>query len=232
MAGAPPSRTPVLNLGRGNEQPDDVPSFATLLRLPPELRVMVYEEHFKDFGTVPSTHFQPDLALASRLLRQEALPLFYQRSTFATTMNIWTRHNNRLLAPSLDYSSDDMLDNVPEENLSLVTKVKLRLEFKITPLRRFEVTFDFTQWDDFACAVRIERVVPKGDIKYDDLFMGGICAAMKTVFEDVSPLKGNRWVTCEQVLSVAEKEVDDVFYLKNEWLECAEFETLDAFGLS
>lgn len=232
MAGAPPSRTPVLNLGGGNGQSNDATSFATLLQLPPELRVMVYEEHFKDFGTVPSTHYQPDLALTSRLLRQEALPLFYQRSTFATTMNIWTRHNNRLLAPSLDVSTDDMLDNVPEENLSLVTKVKLLLEFNITPTRRFEVTFDFKQWHDFSLAARIERVVPKGDIKYEDLFMGGIRAAMKTVFKDVSPLEGNRWVTCEQVLSVAEKEIDDVFYLKNELLECAEFETLDAFGLA
>jgi hypothetical protein len=51
MAGAPPSRTPVLNLGRGNEQPDDEPSFARFLQLPPELRVMTYEYYIDSLGT-------------------------------------------------------------------------------------------------------------------------------------------------------------------------------------
>ena len=37
MAGAPPSRTPVLNLGRGNEQPDDEPHLALQLRLQGEV---------------------------------------------------------------------------------------------------------------------------------------------------------------------------------------------------
>jgi hypothetical protein len=192
---------------------------------------MVYEEYFKSFGAVPSVHYQPALTLASRLLRQEALPDFYSRSTFAATMNIWTARGRQLLAPRLDASTEDMLDNVLEENLEDVKHVKLLLKFEMMPKRRFKVTFDFTQWHDFARAVRIERLVPKAHIKYEDMFMSGDRAAMETVFIDVSPLEGRRWVTCEQVLSVAETAVDEMFYRKGGWMNCAEVETLDALGL-
>ena len=88
MAYVPPSRTPVLNLGRGSEEPDDEPFSKGLRKLPPELRNLVYEHHFDSLGPVPSAHIQPDLTLVSRLIRQEPLPIFYKRSTFEAKLNI------------------------------------------------------------------------------------------------------------------------------------------------
>jgi hypothetical protein len=228
MAGAPPSRTPVLNLGRGNEQPDDEPSFARFLQLPPELRVMTYEYYIDSLGTAPSVHSQPHLTRTSHLVRQEALPLFYARSTFGATLNMWTRPNGLGLTTNLDQSTEDMLRNVNDDYLPLVTKVKLLLDFNIRLTRRFEVTFDFTQWHDFARAVRIERVVPRAEYKYEDIFLLEIERAMRRMFKDVRPEDGKRIDDCEKVLSTAELEVDDAFYWKDDWLDLAYLETIDA----
>ena len=232
MAEGAPKHTPVENLERGNEhsESDDAPSFARFLEPPPELRVMVYEGRFEESETVPSAHTQPDLAFTSRLLRQEALHTFYTCSTFAATMNIWDPLNDQGLETSLDRSTDNMLDNIAQADLSLIRKVKLLLVFNMKPNRRFEVTFDFTQWHDFARAVRIERVMPKAHIEYEDYFTSGIREAMETMFNQVRPENGKR-VTCERVLSVAETEVDTVFYCKKEWYEMAYYETLEGLGV-
>jgi hypothetical protein len=228
MAGAPPSRTPVLNLGRGNEQPDDEPSFARFLQLPPELTVMIYEYHIDSLGTIPSVHSQPPLTRTSRLVRQEALPLFYARSTFGATLDIWTHPNDQGLITHLDQSTEDMLRNIDDDNFPLITKVKLLLNFNIRPIRRFEITFDFTQWDDFARAVRIERVMPRAEMKYENMFMFKVERAMRRMFKDVRPRDGKRINDCEKVLSVAELEVDDAFAWKDDWLDVAYLETIDA----
>jgi len=164
MAHEPAKLAPVLNLGCGNEQPDDEQqdnekSFPRFLDLPPELRVTTCEKYMESSGTVPSTHTQSALTRISRLIRQEALPIFYQHSTFAATINIWSRHNDRELNAHLDRSSDSMLDNVPRQHRSLVRKIKLLLVFNLAVKRRFEFTFDLTQWHDFASAIRFERVM-------------------------------------------------------------------------
>lgn len=229
MAGAPPSRTPVLNLGHGNEQPDDETSFARFLQLPPELRVMIYEHHIDSLSTVPSVHSQPALTRISRLVRQESLPLFYARSTFEATLDVWTHPNDEGFTTHLDQSTEDMLRNIEDDNFPLVTKVKLLLEFNMRPARRFEVTFDFTQWHDFARAVCIERVVPRPDIKYEDVFLFEIERAMRRMFRSVRPEDGKKriddWV---KVLSTAELEVDDLFFWEDDWLDVAYLETIDA----
>jgi len=126
-----------------------------------------------------------------------------------------------------------MLNNVSEENLALITKMKLLLVFDMIPTRRFEVTFDLTQWHDFARAVSIERLTPGSEMKYEDIFMVGVKEAMEIVFGHVSPLEGATRVTCEQVLSVAETAMDEVFYYrdKEEWLDMAYLETLEALGI-
>jgi hypothetical protein len=141
---------------------------------------------------------------------------------------MWTRPNGLGLTTNLDQSTEDMLRNVNDDYLPLVTKVKLLLDFNIRLTRRFEVTFDFTQWHDFARAVRIERVVPRAEYKYEDIFLLEIERAMRRMFKDVRPEDGKRIDDCEKVLSTAELEVDDAFYWKDDWLDLAYLETIDA----
>jgi hypothetical protein len=70
-------------------------------------------------------------------------------------------------------------------------------------------------------------------MKYEDIFMVGVKEAMEIVFGHVAPLEGATRVTCEQVLSVAETAMDEVFYYrdKQEWLDMAYLETLEALGI-
>jgi hypothetical protein len=233
MAYVPPNRLPVMNLGRGNEEPENDPSSKDLLKLPPELRNMVYKYSLDSLGPIPTAHFQPGITLASRIIRQEALPLFYQRSTFEARLNIWNRNINREFPTSLSQSTDDMLTNVPREHLSLITKVKLLLVFDMRPRRRFEVTFDLTQWHDFDRAVRIERLLPGSGMQYEDIFLVGVREAMELMWIDVKPRDGGRRVSIEQVLSVTETKVDDLFFFQNKeaWVHMAYLETLEALGI-
>ncbi|GAB7330201.1 hypothetical protein MBLNU13_g01864t1 [Cladosporium sp. NU13] len=167
MAQRPPELAPVLNRGRGNEQSDGDPpgneqSFLRLLDLPPELRVRTCEYCMENSGTVPSTHSQSALTRTSRLVRQEALPIFYHYSTFEATINIWSRRNDQELSAHLDRSTDNMLDNVPRQHRSLIRKIKLLLVFNLAVKRRFEVTFDLTQWPRFRKCYTLSTSGPDG----------------------------------------------------------------------
>lgn len=61
-------------------------TFARLNDLPPELRSRIYSMYLSEFADVLELPTQPPLARASRQLRKEVLPLFYQTTTFKLTM--------------------------------------------------------------------------------------------------------------------------------------------------
>ena len=240
MAHVPPKLTPLLDLGRCNEKPDgEQPdndrsdnnqtddgqsgheqSFPRSLQPPPVPRVMTCEKYMESSGTLPSTHSQPALARTLRLVRPQALPSFYRHSTFAATINIWSRCNDQELSARLDRSSDDMLDDVPRQHRSSIKKIKLLLVFNLAVERRYEVTFDLTQWHDFARAVRFERVMPVDDTQYEEIFLRDTQVALETMFEEVGRLNGVS-DDCERVLAMTETAVDDVFFRRSVWLECA-----------
>lgn len=61
---------------------DDQQTFDKFQDLPPELRERVAKYYLREFSSALIFPTQPPLARASRLLRKEVLPLFYQRCTF------------------------------------------------------------------------------------------------------------------------------------------------------
>lgn len=67
------------------EDADDNVTFAGFSDLPPEVRLCIYELYFSSLEQpLLDTNCQPPITLASRMTRQEALPLFYagRRFTF------------------------------------------------------------------------------------------------------------------------------------------------------
>lgn len=80
--GLPTKATTASGLIRALEKADDLATFPRFFDLPPEIRNVIYELHFNDFDTFTEKHAQPPLTLASRQLRLEALPLFYDCVTF------------------------------------------------------------------------------------------------------------------------------------------------------
>lgn len=65
---------------------DADPTFTVFSKLPAELRVRIYNFYVDNLVQVPLMNpADPPLALASRLTRNEVLPIFYQRCTFAFT---------------------------------------------------------------------------------------------------------------------------------------------------
>jgi hypothetical protein len=66
---------------------DDASVFDMFFDLPPELRTIVYQKYYEGFPPLVLPH-QPPLTLASRLLRAEALPIFYEQSSFALSFTV------------------------------------------------------------------------------------------------------------------------------------------------
>jgi hypothetical protein len=115
---------------------DDTAVFDRFFQLPPEVRKIVYEKHYEDFPYLFLPH-QPPLTLASTLLRAEALPSFYEQTTFALRVKVFTRaHRNsyHLVRPtrvSLYDTADDpdllTSTNLPASFLSRVSRIRLFL---------------------------------------------------------------------------------------------------------
>jgi hypothetical protein len=121
-----------------------------------------------------------------------------------------------------------MMLELDDTNLCRIRHLSLNVEFDMKPWRRFVITFDLTQWDDFDRAIRIERIVPTKRFHYDDTFKKGIQTAMWLLF-DIVPrrpyLQGRP--RCDDVLET----VEDVWFHDNEyWEEEACNESLEAAG--
>jgi hypothetical protein len=72
------------------EQADDDATFERLSDLPPELRATIYKHYFQSLDDSLARRgykYQPPITLVSRQVRQEALPLFYEHSTFIMEAN-------------------------------------------------------------------------------------------------------------------------------------------------
>lgn len=65
------------------EAADEQPVFDRFSSLPPELRNRVYAQYVDALPALPTLPHQPPLTLTSSLVRQESLPVYYSRATFA-----------------------------------------------------------------------------------------------------------------------------------------------------
>jgi hypothetical protein len=120
---------------------DDTAVFDKFLELPPEVRTIVYKKHYEDFPDLSLPH-QPPLTLASKPLRAEALPIFYEHSTFVLRLKIFTRarrHSPFLSRPVrvlLHNTADDpdllTSANLPPAALSRISRIHLCLSHRHT----------------------------------------------------------------------------------------------------
>ncbi|GAB7336244.1 hypothetical protein MBLNU13_g09004t3 [Cladosporium sp. NU13] len=83
--GLPTKATTASGLARALEKADDLATCSRFFDLPAGIRNVVYELHFDDFDAFKEKFVQPPLTLASKQLRSEALPLFYNCATFGLT---------------------------------------------------------------------------------------------------------------------------------------------------
>lgn len=137
----------VTRLARALEKADDNATFR-LLDLPPEIRTMIYELHFSDLADIHTSYVQPPLALASRQLRAEALPLFLGCVTFVYTIN-------KTLIPDMFFSEDHFMGcstgllSTPSASLSQIKNFKLTWEERIFytkgPRWHEQMAIQFTQ---------------------------------------------------------------------------------------
>ena len=123
-----------------HEADDDI-VFDKFFNLHPELRKIVYEKYCEDFPHL-SLPYQPPLALASKNLRAEALPFFYESSTFVLRIKIRTRINRhgRLMGNPRVFlyntaADPDLLTsaNLPQDALSRISRLRLCLLYRRPP---------------------------------------------------------------------------------------------------
>ncbi|KAK0354030.1 hypothetical protein LTR94_014298 [Friedmanniomyces endolithicus] len=109
------------------EQADDELTFPRFMDLPPELRVEIYGYHLHslDQGTLA---VQPPLTTVCKLVRREALPLFYAVHRFGVNgFNDDTGWNNTFILCAV---SQAMIQDIGPTNLSQIRKLRLQLTAK------------------------------------------------------------------------------------------------------
>lgn len=88
-------RRPDMDVEIGNKREDLIdaleyadyhPEFDRFTELPPELRAKIYAYYFAEFEEALVAPKQPPLTRTSRMVRREALPLFYSSCTFELPM--------------------------------------------------------------------------------------------------------------------------------------------------
>ena len=116
------------------QEADEVATFDKFLELPSEIRTIVYRKYFDDLPRLPELPHQPPVTLASKTLREGALPIFYEQCTFVLRFRENTHEvfDNRAPPLVLLYNTAEdpdhlTSDNLPASNLSHVSRLDLRL---------------------------------------------------------------------------------------------------------
>lgn len=128
------------------EQADDETTFSRFSDLPPEIRQIIYNLHFKFLDTCTSTNkYQPPITLASRGIRHESLPLFYECCEFSV-LTSGNRHAQKSFNMALHAGVRAFVETTSAQNLARIRKMYIRfddlgitlrmnLENKATPIR-------------------------------------------------------------------------------------------------
>jgi hypothetical protein len=115
------------------KQADDTAVFHKFSDLAPELRTNVYRKYCQGLPELPVLPHQPPLTLASKLLCEEALPIFYEQCTFVLRFHENTEDIHDNLAPvvrSYHAAKDpDHLTsaNLSSSNFSRISRLHLRI---------------------------------------------------------------------------------------------------------
>lgn len=158
--GLPAKATTASRLARALETADDLATFPRFLDLPAELRNAIYELHFHGFDSFSGEHVQPPLTMASRQLRSETLPLFYDCATFELRAKSFlaTRQGVRRSAPEfiriLSYFS-----YMPAASFACINKFDLHWRNLAATEVKVEVAMRFTVISEPANSSSMDRTL-------------------------------------------------------------------------
>lgn len=123
------------------ERANDAATFDPFEDLPPELRTRIYKLYFESLE-LPALPAQPPLTEVSRLVRKEALPLFYSCSTFQiqghlgaeiddteTSTRPWVTRARGGCAISLDRKTDIFFAKTGQRHMKRIQNVRLPLRY-------------------------------------------------------------------------------------------------------
>ncbi|KAK4549782.1 hypothetical protein LTR36_005083 [Oleoguttula mirabilis] len=116
--------TPLLKI---LEHADEGAKFVRFTELPAEMRVRIYGLHFETLGTAFEAPVQPPIAKASRLLRTEALPVFYQSITFLITIHLNFQRNSHdyCVSTAMLMRPEAFWTQLPQRHLAMITTLRI-----------------------------------------------------------------------------------------------------------
>lgn len=154
------------------QQADDtvvLDKFPTLIA---ELRTAVYKMYFDDLPTLPNLPYQPPLTLVKRDLRKEALPVFYEQSTFILRLSVRTQNGKSSVSHHNTADDPDLLTSasLSPTALARISRISLRIwhshTFRLPGRRRDQDDDESMSWD-----IDLDGpagVVMDGDSFFDD----------------------------------------------------------------
>jgi hypothetical protein len=116
------------------QKADDEVKFTKFSQLPAELRTKVYVKYFESLGDLPLLPYQPPLLLASRQIRNEALPKYYSHSTstlgFVTNLRtpdiLFGRRRGHLRTTTCE-KTDALLKRISEQDFAKIKHLKIQV---------------------------------------------------------------------------------------------------------
>lgn len=193
----------VSGLAKALEEADDVATFPRFFALPAELRNAIYEFHVRSFGGVPAVHQQPPLVVASKQLRDEALPLFYECATFQFTF--W---NDSLIRPLSLYRQQardgpEEMFKMPKKHVGFLKQAEIRI-LRDRELLWCEIYFNHSPRLQPNLAV---TVLPSSRA---NRYERNLCASIQKNLRDVVQhklLNDEEWKMTEDSLRLVEKTI-------------------------
>ena len=110
------------------EMADEEATFDRFLDLPPEIRQIIYHLHFKFLDTwTPAPKYQPPITLASRGIRHESLPHFYESCEFSIrTSGSW--HAQKSFSIALYAAARAVVKTTSAQNFARIRKMYIRFD--------------------------------------------------------------------------------------------------------
>lgn len=168
---------------------DDSPKFSKFVNLSPELRRRVYKFYIDSFPLVLYYPSQPPLTRASRLLRNEALSMFYSHQTFALQYARTPRRGSSRFRPTV--ATCTFLHSLPTAQISNLRRLQLDIsEWEDSPRNHavlgnvIEIELDLSR-----AAIDVNRGPPSTSMAKSEPF---IQKKLEDVLEDVVECEGRR----------------------------------------
>jgi hypothetical protein len=183
---------------------DEDTRFERFIELPPELRGRIYEYYVDGFSDVVCSLRPPPLALTSKLLKKEVMPVFYARSVFR--LYYWQHYRSDQWFPARYNPTPRtwrFVKHLDDNIAGQICNVRIHLLFSNSELHGVSDRLDAS----FTVYVRENRDTKKPEYRiafdtvpgFSNELRGSLWTGLSKLFSELNPSKQTKGFTMEDI---------------------------------